>query len=44
MRLALKVAPQRSTMYAALARRLAEPELRASPLGERLASVETARH
>src|SRR5207249_9220513 len=43
MRLALKIAPQRSTMYAALARRLAEPELRASPLGERLASVETAR-
>jgi hypothetical protein len=43
MRLALKIAPQRSTMYAALARRLAEPELRASPLGERLASVEAAR-
>lgn len=40
MRLALKVAPQRSTQYARLAATLAEPELRTSPLGARLGAIE----
>lgn len=42
-RLALKVAPQRSTQYARLAETLAEPELRASPLGARLGAIEHRR-
>ena len=43
MLLALKVAPQRSTLYAGLARTLAEPELMASPLGGRVQSCEPVR-
>lgn len=39
-RLALRVAPQRNTQYQALARDLAEPEVRRSPLRHHLASVE----
>jgi hypothetical protein len=42
MRLALLVAPQRSTMYGNLARTLAVPELLASPLGARLRGWERA--
>jgi hypothetical protein len=42
MRLALLVAPQRSTMYGNLARTLAVPELLASPLAARLRGWERA--
>jgi hypothetical protein len=38
--LALRVAPQHSTQYADMAARLAEPELRASPAGAHVQSVE----
>ena len=40
MWLALKIAPQRATQYATLARTLAAPELLASPLGRRVSSLE----
>lgn len=43
MLLALKIAPQRSTLYANLARTLAEPELLASPLGQRIGNTELRR-
>jgi SAM-dependent methyltransferase len=42
VQLALRIAPQHSTQYADMAARLAEPELRASPLGSRIARVEHA--
>lgn len=43
MKLALKITPQRGTQYASMAELLAVPELRASPFGETLASVEQTR-
>lgn len=42
MRLALRIAPQHSTQYADMAARLAEPELRASPLGPRIEAIDHA--
>jgi SAM-dependent methyltransferase len=41
VQLALRLAPQHSTQYADMTARLAEPELRASPLGPHLVSVRT---
>ena len=40
MKLALKIAPQRSTQYANMTEMLAAPELLASPLGTALAQIE----
>jgi hypothetical protein len=41
MKLALAIAPQHSSQYADMARRLAGPELRASPAGDHISAVET---
>lgn len=43
MKVALKITPQRSTQYANMAEVLAIPELLASPLGEFIVNVESAR-
>ena len=39
-KLALKITPQRSTQYANMTEKLAEPELLASPLGAAIAQIE----
>jgi hypothetical protein len=43
MKVALKITPQRSTQYANMAQVLAAPELLASPLGDVIVGIESAR-